>query len=56
MAVLRKANSHSVFIFRLTKKKKKINTVKDDPRRKTDSNFFLKLPSAYEILMRRNVM
>ena len=57
MAVLRKANSHSVVIFRLTKKKKKkINTVKDDPRRKTDSNFFLKLPSAYEILMRRNVM
>ena len=37
MAVLRKANSHSVAICRLIKK---INTVKDDPRRKTDSNFW----------------
>ena len=36
MAVLRKANSHSVVICRLIKK---INTVKDNPRRKTDSNF-----------------
>ena len=36
MALLRKANSHSVVICRLIKK---INTVKDNPRRKTDSNF-----------------
>ena len=36
MAVLRKANSHSVAICRLIKK---ISTVKDDPRRKNDSNF-----------------
>ena len=36
VAVLRKANSHSVVICRLIKK---INTVKDNPRRKTDSNF-----------------
>ena len=35
MAVLRKANSHSVFICRLIK----INNVKEDPRRKIDSNF-----------------
>ena len=37
MAVLIKSNSHSVTIYRLIKK---INTVKDDPRRKTDSNFW----------------
>ena len=36
MAVLSKANSLSVVIFRLIKK---INNVKEDPRRKTDSNF-----------------
>ena len=36
MAVLRKANSHSVVICRLIKE---INTAKDDPRKKTDSNF-----------------
>ena len=36
MALLRKANSHSVVICRLIKK---ISTVKDNPRRKTDSNF-----------------
>ena len=36
MAVLRKANSHSVVIYRLTKK---INNVKEDLRIKTDSNF-----------------
>ena len=35
MAVLRKADPHSVVICRLTKK---INTVKDDTRRKTNSN------------------
>ena len=37
MAVLIKSNSHSVTIYRLIKK---INTVKDDSRRKTDSNFW----------------
>ena len=36
MAVLRKANSHSVVIFRLIEK---INNVKGYPRRKTNSNF-----------------
>ena len=36
MALLRKANSHSVVICRLIKK---INTIKNNPRRKTDSNF-----------------
>ena len=36
MAVLRKENSHLVDIFRLIKK---INNVKEDLRRKTDSNF-----------------
>ena len=36
MAVLRKANSHSVAICRLIKK---INDAKEDPRRTTDSNF-----------------
>ena len=36
MAVLRKANYHSVAICRLIKK---ISTVKDDPRKKNDSNF-----------------
>ena len=36
MAVLRKANSHSVAIYRLIKK---INDAKEDPRRTTDSNF-----------------
>ena len=36
MAVLRTANSHSVAICRLIKK---VITVKDDPRRKIDSNF-----------------
>ena len=36
MAVLRKANSHSVVIFRLIEK---INNVKEYPRRKTNSNF-----------------
>ena len=36
MAVLRKANYNSIAICRLIKK---INGVKDDPRRKTDSNF-----------------
>ena len=44
-AVLRKANSHSVVISRLIKK---INNVKEDPRRKTDSNF--------KVLTRRNIM
>ena len=36
---------------------KKINNVKEDPRRKTDSNWFPRatLPSAYEVLIRRNV-
>ena len=55
MAVLRKANFHSVAICRLIKKS---NTVKDDPRRKTDfqSLVFLKLPSAYEGLIRSKVM
>ena len=52
MAVLRKANSHSVVICRLIKK-----SIKIDPRRNTDSNFdFPKLPSTYEVLIRRNVM
>ena len=36
MAVFRKANSHSFVICRLIKK---INNVKEDPRRKTDSSF-----------------
>ena len=36
MAVLRKANSHSVAICRLIKK---INDAKEDPRRTTDTNF-----------------
>ena len=36
MAVLRKTNSYSVAICRLIKK---IITLKDDPRRKNDSNF-----------------
>ena len=36
MAVLRKANSHSVVIFRLIEK---INNVKGYPRRKNNSNF-----------------
>ena len=36
MAVLRKTLSHSVVICRLTKK---IDNVKEDQRRKTDSNF-----------------
>ena len=37
---------------------KKINNVKEDPRRKTDSNFDFShaLPSAYEVLVRRNVI
>ena len=37
---------------------KKINNAKEDPRRKTDSNFdfsqVLRMPSAYEVLIRRN--
>ena len=50
MAVLRKAHSHSdLHII------KKINNVKDDPRIKTYSNFFQVLPSAYEVLTRKNV-
>ena len=54
MAVLKKANSHSVIICRLIKK---INNVKKDPRRKTDSTLiFPMLPSAYEVLTRRNIM
>ena len=36
MAVLRKADAHSVVICRLIKR---INNTKEDPRRKTDSNF-----------------
>ena len=37
---------------------KNINNVKEDPRRKTDSNFDFshELPSTYEVLVRRNVM
>ena len=49
MAVLRKANSPK-------RSNQKIQAEKD-PRRKTDSNFdFPKLPSAYEVLTRRNAM
>ena len=56
LEVLRKAHSLSILICRLIKK---INNVKEDPGRKTDSNFdFSKLPRAYEVLRRRrrNVM
>ena len=54
IAVLRKANSHSVAICRLIKKsimKKKIQWEK-----LTQPFVFLKLPSANEVLMRSNVM
>ena len=48
-AVLRKANAHSVLIYRLTKKS--IIEIKIVPRRgKIDSNF------AYEVLVRTNLM
>ena len=40
------------------KSDKNINNVKEDPRRKTDSNFDFSqvLPSTYENLIRRNVI
>ena len=54
MIVLRKINSHSVVICKLIKK---INNVKDDPRRKLiQTLFFPQLPSAYEFLTRRSIM
>ena len=54
VAVLRKSHSHSVVICRLIKK---ANNVKEDPRRKTDSNLdFSQLLSAHDVLIRRNVM
>ena len=58
MAALRKANSYSVVIYRLIKK---VNNVKEEVRRFNEKNvlniwFFLELPSAYEVLIRRNVM
>ena len=55
MAVLRKVHSHSVLICGIDKK---INNVKEDPRRKTDSNFDFPFDFAYEVLIsliRRNV-
>ena len=47
MAVLRKSSSRSADICRLIKK---INNVKEDPRRKTDSNFHFS--QALLVLMR----
>ena len=57
MAALRKANSHSVVIYRLIKK---VNNVKEEVRRFNEKNvlkiwFFLELPSAYEVLIRRKL-
>ena len=54
MAVLRKANSHSVAIYRLIKK---INDAKKiQGEQLTQTLVFLKLPSAYKVSIRRNVM
>ena len=56
LAVLRRENANSVVIFILIKKK--MNNVKEDPRRKTDANFdFFRDPKcAYEVFIRRNLM
>ena len=55
MAVLRKTHSHSVCDLQIDKE---INNVKEDSRRKVDSNFECSQawPSAYEVLIRKNVM
>ena len=51
MAVLRKANSHSVVICRLIKK-----TIMYQGEKLIQTLIFPKLPSAYEVLTRRNIM
>ena len=54
MTVLRKANSYSVVMWRLIKK---IDNVKEDPRRKSDSRFdFSHAACCLEVLTRRAVM
>ena len=54
MVVLRKANSHSVVIFTLIKQ----SVIKKMIQRKKliQALIFAKLPSAYEVLTRKNVM
>ena len=54
MAVLRKSNSHSVVICRLIKKS--IMQKKIQGEKLIQAPIFPKLPSAYEVLTRRNVM
>ena len=54
MAVLRKANSHSIAICRLIKKSTLQKMIQGE--KLTQTSVFLKLLSAYEVSIRRNVM
>ena len=56
MAVLRKANSHSVVICRLTKKNQYWYCKKWSREKLTQTLVFLKLSSAHVVLIRGNVM
>ena len=56
MVVLRKANAHSVVIYSLIKKIKNVNKKRSKDKSWFKLVFFLKLPSAYEVLIRRNVL
>ena len=57
MVVVRKANTHSVVIYKMKKKINNVDQIKNIQEEKLiQTLIFPKLPSAYELLIIRNAM